>query len=142
MTPEEQAFRDTIAAWRASQGPTEKWLGCDGRVHEIAVRDAEDPCPVCGRDWRKHRLAWHLLPDCGPDEPTIHGVCYHCGAEDPGYRERGHDVGKCYEEPRATPARALRLRLVLDSQGPHWLTLLSQCAWLRGGIVGEPSPTS
>ena len=50
---------------------------------------------------------------------------------------------------RATPARArkpLRIRLCPDLPGgPHWLTLLAQCAWLRGGIIGErvvPQPTS
>ena len=38
---------------------------------------------------------------------------------------------------RATPARALRLRLYTDRlEGPGWLGLLCQCAWLRGGIVG------
>jgi hypothetical protein len=41
------------------------------------------------------------------------------------------------EELRATPARALRLRLYHDAlEGPHWLTLLCQCAWLRG-VVGD-----
>lgn len=64
MTPEEQAFRDCIADWRASQ--------------------AETPVP----------------------------------------------------EPRATPARPLRLRLHFDRlEGPPWLGLLAQCAWLRGGIL-------
>ena len=39
---------------------------------------------------------------------------------------------------RATPARVYRVRLHTDRvDGPHWLTLLAQCAWLRGGIIGE-----
>ncbi len=38
---------------------------------------------------------------------------------------------------RATPARPLRVRVCLDPvDGPAWLGLLAQCAWLRGGIVG------
>lgn len=28
-------------------------------------------------------MTWHSLPDCGPDEPTLHGRCYHCGAHEP-----------------------------------------------------------
>lgn len=43
-------------------------------------------------------------------------------------------------EPRATLARVLRLRLYHDAlEGPHWLTLLCQCAWLRG-VVGHGVP--
>jgi hypothetical protein len=41
--------------------------------------------------------------------------------------------------PRATPARVhkpLRLRVCLSYDGPPWLSLLAQCAWLRGGIIG------
>lgn len=38
--------------------------------------------------------------------------------------------------PRATPARPLRVRLYFDRlEGPPWLGLLAQCAWLRGGIL-------
>ena len=36
---------------------SERWIGCDGRVHTIAVENAEDPCPICLRDWRKHEPA-------------------------------------------------------------------------------------
>lgn len=52
------------------------------------------------------------------------------------------------EPDRATPARVhkpLRLRVCLSYDGPPWLSLLAQCAWLRGGIVGArvvPQPTS
>ena len=38
---------------------------------------------------------------------------------------------------RATPARPLRVRLCLDEHGPGWLSLLAQCAWLRGGILPD-----
>jgi hypothetical protein len=44
------------------------------------------------------------------------------------------------EPARATPARVhkpLRLRVCLSYDGPPWLSLLTQCAWLRGGIIGE-----
>ncbi len=37
---------------------------------------------------------------------------------------------------RTTPARPLRVRVCPEPLGgPHWLTLLAQCAWLRGGII-------
>lgn len=39
--------------------------------------------------------------------------------------------------PRAPCARPLRVRVCLDAvDGPAWLGLLCQCAWLRGGILG------
>lgn len=39
---------------------------------------------------------------------------------------------------RTTPARPLRVRVCTERvDGPAWLTLLCQCAWLRGGIVGS-----
>ena len=41
---------------------------------------------------------------------------------------------------RATPARPLRVRLCLDEHGPGWLGLLTQCAWLRGGILPDAPP--
>lgn len=39
-------------------------------------------------------------------------------------------------KPALLPRASLRVRLCLDEHGPHWLTLLCQCAWLRG-VVGE-----
>ncbi len=27
--------------------------------------------------------SWHRLASCSPDEPTLHGRCYNCGAEEP-----------------------------------------------------------
>ena len=78
ITPE-QAFRDCIAEWRASQGLEE---------------------------WRAHD------------------------------RQRAVLLGD-ETEPRATPARPLRVRLCLDEHGPGWLGLLTQCAWLRGGILPD-----
>ena len=42
-----------------------------------------------------------------------------------------------YVDLRATPARPLRVRLCLDEHGPGWLSLLAQCAWLRGGILPD-----
>ncbi len=46
-------------------------------------------------------------------------------------------------DPRAIPARPLRLRVHLDPvDGPLWLGLLAQCAWLRGGILApQITPT-
>ena len=46
-------------------------------------------------------------------------------------------LGLANANPRTTPARPLRVRVCLDPvDGPAWLGLLAQCAWLRGGIVG------
>ena len=50
-----------------------------------------------------------------------------CACEDPDMREMNL---------RTTPARPLRVRVCPEPLGgPHWLTLLAQCAWLRGGII-------
>ena len=47
-------------------------------------------------------------------------------------------VGCCPCASRTTPARPLRVRVCTERvDGPAWLTLLCQCAWLRGGIVGS-----
>lgn len=87
VTPE-MAFRDCIAAWRASQ-------------------DMETEAAAAHAD----SLRFKFYPDGDP------------------------------EEPRATPARTLRLRLYTDRlEGPAWLGLLCQCAWLRG-VVGSAVPT-
>ncbi len=51
----------------------------------------------------------------------------------------GGDPDLLVEQPyeiRTTPARPLRVRVCPEPLGgPHWLTLLAQCAWLRGGII-------
>lgn len=54
---------------------------------------------------------------------------------------------EAYGMIRDTPARAKPLRIRVCPEplgGPHWLSLLAQCAWLRGGIIGArvvPEPT-
>ena len=101
----EQAFRDSIAEWNASQLPPGahpvEWV----TPAELVEMYPEKPCPYANQ--------------CTPG--------YDCACE-----------WEAKEEPRATPARTLRLRLYTDRlEGPGWLGLLCQCAWLRGGIVGE-----
>lgn len=78
-------------------------------------------------------------PGCGVTDGELHRP----GCREGLYsREADYAVARAllegYGMLRATPARVkpLRLRLVLDAQGPHWLSLLAQCAWLRGGIIG------
>lgn len=64
-------------------------------------------------------------------------------AEQAEREELGHGaLNPMYLTCRATPARPLRLRVCLDAvDGPPWLQLLAQCAWIRGGIIGDsPDP--
>lgn len=54
------------------------------------------------------------------------------------YKAGGAALMSQYVPPRTPPARGYRLRLHTDAvSGPHWLTLLAVCAYLRGVIVVE-----
>jgi hypothetical protein len=91
-----------------------------------------------GRHSPWDQAAYEALP--GQIAPAyIHPLQLELMAAEQAQREAlyGTEVNPLHLSARATPARALRLRLCTDRlEGPGWLGLLCQCAWLRGGIVG------
>ena len=95
---------------------------------EMAFRD-------CIAEWRASQAATACDSRSASGLPCVreHG---HPGACRSPVHETRDGQRFTRHWPRATPARALRLRLCLDEHGPHWLTLLCHCAWLRG-VVGE-----